>query len=375
MSTTKRCFYEVLQVEKTVTEDGLKRAYRALAMKYHPDRNPGDEEASARFKEASEAYAVLSDTEKRQLYDRYGHAGLNGASGMPDFGSTDNIFDLFGNIFGDLFGGGRGRGGPQQGNSLGVEMEIDLVEAARGVKKSITIPRAENCPDCGASGAKKGTKPAKCRQCNGNGVVLVSQGFFRIQQTCRGCGGRGIIITDPCGTCLGKGQVKANRSLDVNIPPGAFSGLQLALRGEGEAGGPGAPRGDLIVQIRVKDNAIFKREGDHLICQVPVTFSQAALGGEIEVPTLDGPMNYTLKPGVQSQEMIRVGGKGMPNLRNGRRGDLIVVIALETPRSLNKRQEELFRELAEIDHKNVSAQRKSFFEKIREFFSPPEETK
>lgn len=376
MSVTKRCYYEILGVEKTITTEELKKSYRVLAMKYHPDRNPGDEEAAVKFKEVSEAYAILSDTEKRNLYDRYGHAGLQGSVG-PDFGNAQNIFDMFGDMFGDIFGKGGGgkRGGPRGGNDLGLEMAITLFEAATGVKKNVTIGRAEHCPDCQGSGCKKGTNPAKCKQCNGQGVVLMSQGFFRIQQTCRGCGGRGTIVADPCGTCLGKGQVQAKRTLEIQVPPGAFNGLQLALRGEGEAGGPGAPRGDLIVQLRVQDNEFFKREGDHLICQVPITFSQAALGGEIEVPTLEGPAMHKIKAGMQSHESVRISGKGMPNLRSGRRGDLHVFVTVETPRTLTKRQEEIFRELAEIDHKNVSPERKGFFDRIRSFFAPKEDEK
>lgn len=376
--STKRDFYEVLGCKKEASEDELKKAYRAMALKYHPDRNSGDEQAAVYFKEAAEAYAVLSDPQKRHLYDRYGHAGLQGTS-MPDFGDRDSVFDIFGDIFGEIFGGGGGGGrrrGPQAGRDLGYELEIDLLEAARGTKKNITIPRQETCSDCGGSGSKKGTRPAQCRQCKGQGAVLLNQGFFRIQQTCRGCGGRGEIITDPCAGCHGKGRVKVRRTLDIEIPAGAYNGMQMAYRGEGEAGAAGAPRGDLIIQIRLREHALFKREGDHLFCQVPITFSQAALGGDIEVPTLDGPIPQTLKRGIQSGEAMVVSGKGLPNLRTGKRGDLVVQVILETPRTISKRQEELFRELAEIDQRDVSPQRKSFFEKIREFFAPPaEETK
>lgn len=375
MMATKRDFYEILGVKKEASDDEVKKAYRTLAMKYHPDRNVGDEDAAHKFKEAAEAYAVLSDAGKRQLYDRYGHAGLKGAS-MPDFEGGASIFDIFGDIFGDMFGqGGRGRRQQSGGNSLLYEMEIDLVEAARGVKKTITIPREESCSDCSGTGAKRGTNPTTCKQCRGQGVVLTNQGFFRIQQTCRGCGGRGVIITDPCGHCHGKGRVKIRRSLDIDIPSGSFHGMRLQCHGEGEAGPPGTPRGDLIIEVHLREHSLFRREGDHLICQVPITFSQAALGGDIEVPTLDGPLNYNLKRGIQSGEAIVIPAKGLPNVRTRRTGDLVVQVLVETPRNLTKRQEELLRELAELDQKNVSPQRKSFFEKIREFFAPGEEKK
>lgn len=368
----KRCFYEVLGVPKNADDEQLKKTYRTLAMKYHPDRNVGDGEAAVQFKEVAEAYAILSDPGKRQTYDRYGHAGLNGM-GMPDFSSAESIFDLFGDVFGDFFGGGRRRRGPRPGQDLGYELEIELLEAARGCKKTITIPREENCSDCGGNGCKRGSRPAQCRQCQGHGVVLVNQGFFRIQQTCRGCGGSGAIITDPCPTCSGRGRIAAKRTLEIPVPAGAYTGLQLALRGEGEAGAPGAPRGDLICQVHVREHSLFRREGDHLICQVPVTFSQAALGGEIEVPTLDGPIPHALKPGTQSGDVVRIAGKGMPGVRSQRRGDLHVVVVLETPRNMTKRQEELFRELAEIDQKQVSSQRKSFIDKLKGLFAGEEE--
>jgi len=373
--TAKLDYYEVLGVKKDASEEELKKAYRSLAMKHHPDRNAGDEEAAHKFKEAAEAYAVLGDAEKRQLYDHYGHAGLSNA-GVPDFNNRDSIFDLFGSIFGDIFGGGqRRRGGPQPGSDLLYELEIDLIEAARGCSKTINIPRQENCGECGGAGCRKGTNPAKCRQCNGHGVVLTNQGFFRIQQTCRGCGGRGAIITDPCQNCHGNGRVRVQRTLDLQIPAGAFDGLQLAVQGEGEAGAPGAPRGNLIIRVHLREHNLFQREGDHLLCQVPITFSQAALGAEIEVPTLDGPVLQKLKHGIQSHDTVVLHGKGMPNLRTGRRGDLVVRLLVETPRKMTERQEELFRELAEIDQKHVSPQRKGFFDKIRDFFSQSQEDK
>lgn len=372
--STKRDYYEILGVAREADSEEIKRAYRKLAMQYHPDRNVGDAEAEEKFKEAAEAYDVLHDAEKRQRYDRYGHAGLNGLGG-PSFTDARSVFDLFGDIFGDFFGGRSGRGGPQGGRDLQVGLEIELIEAARGTRKNITIPREENCSDCSGQGFRKGTKPANCRRCNGQGVVLINQGFFRMQQTCPGCGGRGIIITDPCPTCRGAGRVEARRSLDINVPPGVDTGTRIRLSGEGEAGAPGAPRGDLYCLIKVRDHAFFQRDGNHLLCQVPITISQAALGGEIEVPSLDGPITHTLKRGVQSGEVVRLAGRGMPNVRGGRPGDLLVQVMVETPRSLNKRQEELFRELAELDHKHVSPQRKSFLDKLKDFFSAEPEEK
>jgi molecular chaperone DnaJ len=374
MAGTKRDFYEVLGVVREAGDGDIKVAYRKLAFELHPDRNPGDEEAASRFKEVTEAFEVLRDPNKRARYDRYGHAGLNGID-APDFDPRSVFQDLFGGIFGDLFGGGR-RGGPQPGRDLQVGLEIDLVEAARGTTKTLTIPREENCPDCGGSGAKRGTRPAECRRCRGQGVVLLSQGIFRLQQTCPGCGGRGSVVTDPCGNCHGHGRVQVTRRVEVAVPAGVDNGMRVVVRGEGEAGELGAPRGDLYCVIRVREHSLFRREGPSLICQVPVTISQAALGAEIEVPTLDGPIKHTLKRGTQGGDVVRVAGRGMPIPRSdgrpsGRSGDLLVQVIVETPRNLTKRQEELFRELAEIDQKNVSPERKSFLEKLKEFFTPP----
>jgi molecular chaperone DnaJ len=369
MMATRRDYYEILGIQKNADGEEIKRAYRKLAMKYHPDRNVGDEEAAALFKEAAEAYDVLSDGDKRQRYDRYGHAGLDGL-GVPDFGNAQSIFDHFADLFGDFFGGGRR--GPQGGRSLGFELELKLVEAARGCKKSVSIQREENCAECSGMGSRRGTSPARCRVCGGQGVVIRSQGFFRLQQSCHACGGRGAVITDPCPTCHGRGRVVARRTLDVTVPAGVDNGLRITVRGEGGAGAPGGPRGDLILEIHVREHPIFRREGDHLVCQVPITFSQAALGGDIQVPTLDGPINYPLKGGIQGGEAVRIPGRGVPNLRTQRPGDLLVQVLVETPRNLTKRQEEIFRELAEIDQKYVSPQRKSFFEKLKSLFTPAE---
>jgi molecular chaperone DnaJ len=365
MRTNKRDYYEVLGVSRTAEVEEIKRAYRKLAMQYHPDRNVGDAEAEEKFKEAAEAYEVLHDVHKRERYDRYGHAGLEGMN-VPHFNDAQSVFDLFGDLFGDFFG--RARGGPQAGRDLQILIDLDLVEAARGVTRSVTIPRDELCPECSGSGARKGSTPAACRRCNGHGVVIQAQGFFRVQQTCRACGGRGVVITDPCPRCNSQGRVTVKRTLEIAVPAGVDTGTRIRLAGEGEAGDPRAPRGDLYCVTRVREHSIFQRDGNNLVCQVPVTFSQAALGAEIEVPTLDGPIPYQLKRGLQSGDVVRIGGLGMPSLRGGRRGDLLIQVIVETPKHLTKRQEEIFRELAEIDHKHVSAERKSFMEKLKSLF-------
>jgi molecular chaperone DnaJ len=373
MASSRRDYYEVLDVRKDADGEEIRKAYRRLAMQYHPDRNVGDPEAEEKFKEAAEAYEVLRDSEKRRRYDRYGHAGLQGMN-VPHFNDAQSVFDLFGDIFGDIFGDRRRRG-PQAGRDLEVVIDVELVEAARGVTKTVNVPREEACVDCGGSGSRRGTQPATCRRCGGHGVVVQSQGFFRIQQTCRACGGRGAVVTDPCSSCQGRGRVVVRRTLEVGIPPGVDTGTRIRLSGEGETGDPGAPRGDLYCVIRVREHPFFQRDGVHLVCQVPITFSQAALGAEIELPTLNGAITHALKRGTQSGEVIRIAGHGMPSLRGGRVGDLLVQVVVETPRQLTKRQEELLRELAELEQRHVSPQRKSFLNKLRSFFSgepPPE---
>lgn len=364
---SKRDYYEVLEVSKDADDDTIKKAYRRLAMKYHPDRNVGDQEAEVKFKEATEAFEVLRDPHKRSQYDRYGH---NGPERLGGFGPNSSMGDILNDLFGGVFGG-RGRRGPQPGRDLEMAVEIDLLDAARGVHKEVKIRRAETCADCSGSGAKRGTRAATCRRCNGHGVVVQSHGLFGIQQTCSACGGRGVVITDPCPTCRGEGAVAAERTLEVDIPAGVDTGMTLALRGEGEPGEPGAPPGDLHCVIRVRKHPLFVRQGLDLHCEVPITFSQAALGGPLEVPALDGKMlTQTVKKGTQSGDEIRVSGRGMPHVRGGRAGDLVAHLRVVTPRTLTKRQEELFRELAEIDGKQVPPERKSFLERIREFFTP-----
>ncbi len=376
----KRDYYEVLEVARDADDDTIKRAYRRLAMQYHPDRNHGDKEAADKFRECAEAFEVLRDPEKRARYDRYGHAGLEGLN-LPHFEDADSVMDLFGDLLGGLFGGGGGpgrRNGTAGGRDLQVAVELDLTEAARGVAKTIHLRREEACGECSGSGAKPGTKPSPCRRCNGRGAVLMGQGFFRIQQTCPGCGGRGSVITDPCLKCHGAGQVEVVQDVPVTIPAGVDNGMTIRQDGYGDPGRRGGPPGDLFVVIKVRKHPLFVRDGLNLHCEVPITFSQAALGGVIEAPTLEGTVvHHTLKRGVQNGDEAHLSGLGMPNLmrdgrNDGRRGDLVLHLKVVTPRKLTKRQEELFRELGEIDGLNVPPERKTFLDRIKAFFSASE---
>jgi molecular chaperone DnaJ len=364
---SKRDYYEVLEVARDSDEETLKKAYRRLAMKYHPDRNPGDEEAHAKFKEAAEAYEVLRDPRKRQVYDRHGHRGLEGM-GDSGFPSGESVMDIFGDLFGDFFGGRRR--GPRAGSHLRVEVQLDLVEAYRGVTRELRIPRAEVCRECSGSGAKRGTSPVSCKRCGGQGVVLQGGGFFRIQQTCPSCQGRGSVVQEKCPACRGGGAVEVERTLPVEFPAGIDDGMALRLRGEGEAGDPGAPPGDLECVVRLKPHPLFVRQGQELHVEVPITFSQAALGGPVEVPTLDGEfVTQQLSRASQHGDELRVRGKGMPNVRGGRQGDLVAHLKVVTPRNLTKRQEELLRELGELDGSHGPPERKSFLERAKAFFA------
>ncbi len=367
----KRDLYEVLGVAKEATPEEIKKAYRKLALQFHPDRNPGDAEAEARFKEASEAYAVLSDDDKRARYDRYGHAGLEGMSGGPQFADINSIFDLFGDIFGggfeNLFGGGsrRARGG----QDLQLTLEIDLIDAALGATKPVEFDRAEVCGECQGSCMKKGARPARCQRCGGRGVLVQRQGFFQMQVNCPACSGRGEIITDPCSACRGQGHVMVKRKLEVQIPAGIDTGSRIRLSGEGEASKPNGMRGDLYCLIRVRPHTLFQRDGNDLLCEVPITFSQAALGAEVEIPTLTGKQSLTIPKGTQFGDIVRLHHQGIPDLRGRSRGDLLVRVLIETPKKLSKQQEELFRSLAELEHKHVSPQRKSFMDRLKDWFS------
>ncbi len=367
----KRDCYEVLGVGKTAGDEEIKKAYRKLAMQHHPDRNPGNAEAEAKFKEATEAFEILVSVEKRAIYDRHGHEGLEGRSAGGGFGDG-SVQDLFEDLLGGFFGGGRQqrRQGPRAGRDIQAVIDIDLVEAATGVTKTQTIPREEGCKDCSGSGAKPGTKPSPCRRCGGQGVVIVHQGFLSVQQPCRACDGRGQVIPDPCGTCKGRGRVEVRRTIDVAVPAGVDTGNRIRYAGEGDAGEPGGPRGDLEFVIRVKDHKFFQRDGHNLICQWPVTFAQAALGGPVEFVTLTGQkVSHELPRGTQTHEVVRLAGHGMPNFRGGRRGDLLVQVVVETPTSLTAEQEELFRKLAEHDERAPPTPRKGLFGKLKDLIA------
>ncbi|AMV39913.1 molecular chaperone DnaJ [Planctomyces sp. SH-PL62] len=380
MATTKRDLYEVLEITRESSNEEIKRAYRQMALKFHPDRNPGDKEAEKRFREAAEAYDVLSDVQKRQRYDRYGHAGLDG-SAFHDFRSADDIMSTFGDIFGggllgDLFGGGgggRGRG-PRQGPDLLMRLEISLNEAARGASRNIEVNRQDFCGDCNGSGARKGTVATTCNYCGGRGQVVQTRGFFQVATTCPSCGGEGVKITDPCPGCHGSGRVPQVAKLQVDVPPGVETGMRLQLRQQGELGDMGAPRGNLQIQIMVRKHEFFERRRNDLLCQVPISFAQAALGAEVEVPTLEGPGRVQVPRGTQSGDSIRLKGRGMPDIGGRGRGDEIVEVVVETPRHLTTRQEELLREFAEIEHEQVSPRRRSFFERLRDYFTEEDES-
>jgi molecular chaperone DnaJ len=371
MAISKRDYYEVLTVERTASFEEIKKSYRQLALKYHPDRNPGDDEAERRFKEAAEAYEVLADADRRARYDRYGHAGLNG-SGMHDFRTPEDVFSAFSDIFGDLFGGQRRRG-PRPGLDIQMRLEITLEEAARGATRTIEFRRMELCGECRGSGAKKGTQPTTCDYCRGAGQVVQSRGFFQVATACPACGGAGKRVSDPCATCKGGGRVGSNVQESIVIPPGVDTGMWIQVRGAGEAGDPGAPRGNLRIQLLVRAHTFFERHGNDLICQVPISFPQAALGAEVEVPTLDGTELVTVPRGVQPGEVLKLRGRGMPDVNGRGRGDVHVEVQVETPRHLSARQEELYRELADMDHEHVSARRKGWLEKLRDYFTEEED--
>ena len=378
----QRDYYDVLGVSRDASADEIKKAYRKLALKYHPDRNQGDEDAVEKFKEASEAFDVLSDSTKRQRYDQFGHAGVSGAGGGGGGGFHDvnDIFSAFGDIFeGFGFGGGggggrRGRGGARRGASLETTIVLDLPEAASGCKRQLEITRREVCDTCSGSGAAPGSESVSCSTCGGHGQVIQSQGFFRVQTTCPACKGEGKTIKNPCGDCTGSGRVMKNTTLDVNIPAGVDNGMQMPIRGEGEAGLKGGPRGDLHVNFKVKDHPLFERHGQDLLCRVPISYSQAALGADVEIPTLGGRETISVRPGTQPGTVDRLRGKGMPD-PNGRRGtgDLMVEIQVEVPRKVGGRQEELLRELAELEQTDVMPEQKSFFDHVKNFFGGDDE--
>jgi molecular chaperone DnaJ len=372
----QRDYYEVLGVERTCNDGVLKAAYHKLAMEHHPDRNGGCEEASTRFKEVSEAYAVLRDPQKRAAYDRFGHAGLTGANGAG-FADVQDIFnEVFGQAFGDMFGQSRRRSGPARGQDLRYDLEITLEQAYAGDEVAIAVPAAMTCETCKGSGASPGTSPTACPTCGGAGRVRASQGFFSIERTCPRCGGLGQLVLDPCRDCHGHGQRRRERTLSVRIPAGASDGLKIRLSGEGDSGARGGPRGDLYIFVSVRPHELFERDGLDLLCSVPVPMFTAILGGEIEAPCLlggencDGNCKIKVKvpEGAQYGRTVRVRGRGMPSLRTRERGDLVVELMVETPTRLTARQKELVRELAGTCSEQQHPQTSGFFVKARRFW-------
>jgi molecular chaperone DnaJ len=380
---TKRDYYEVLGVERTASDGEIKSAYRKLALKFHPDRNPGSKDAEEKFKEAAEAYAVLADAQKRAAYDRFGHAAVGSPGGDAGFDPT--IFADFGDIlgglgdffgFGDLFGGARRRGGPMRGADLRYDLEITFEEAAKGTETSIQIPREETCEACTGSGAAPGATRETCRQCGGHGQLRFQQGFFTVARTCGLCRGTGRVITKPCTTCRGNGRVTRERKLTVKIPAGISTGQRLRLSGEGEHGGSGGPAGDLYVVVHVQDHPFFKRDGDDLYCELAVPFPTLALGGTIDVPTLEEESSLEIPHGTQADTLFRVRGKGMPNVSGRGHGDLFVMVKPSVPKKLTKEQRRLLEELGKSLNASREATRdkgngdadKPFFERVKDIF-------
>ena len=368
----KRDYYEVLGVERTASEDVLKKAYRKLALQYHPDRNPDNHEAEERFKEVSEAYAVLSDADKRRAYDRFGHQGVGMGHAAPDFGDLGSFTDLFNDLFGDIFGarggpgGRRGRG--QRGADLRYNLEMALQDVLDGLDAKITIPKMRGCTTCSGSGARPGTGREACTRCRGTGQVVFQQGFFRISRPCDACGGAGEVIRELCRDCHGSGRVESEQTITVRVPPGVDDGARLRLQGEGEAGLAGGPAGDLYVVLSMKPHPFFARDGSDLLCEVPVPFVQAALGAEVEVPTLDGKVKVRIPEGTQSGKIVRLRGKGVPSLASASRGDQLCRIFVEVPTKLTERQRQLLEQFAEESDTEVSPVTKGFLDKLRDLF-------
>ena len=369
----KKDYYETLGVNRDASEDDIKKSFRKLAMKFHPDRNPDNPKAEEQFKEAKEAYEVLTDAGKRQAYDQYGHAGVDPGQGMGAGAGMGGFGDAFSDIFGEIFGGGRGGGrqGVYRGADLRYNLEIGLEDAARGTETKIRIPTMEECATCNGSGAKPGTQPQTCTTCNGRGEVRMQQGFFSLQQTCPRCHGSGKMVSTPCATCQGAGRVKQQKTLSVKIPAGVDEGDRIRLSGEGEHGVSGGPSGDLYVVIHIKPHQVFTREHSDLHCEMPVSFTTAALGGEIEIPTLDGHAKIKVPQETQSGQVFRLRGKGIKGLRSASHGDLMCHVVVETPVRLTERQKELLRELDHINSQDArhNPRAKSWMDKVREFFA------
>ena len=375
----KRDFYDILGVARNATDDEIKKAYRKLAMKYHPDRNPDSKEAEGKFKEAKEAYEMISDPQKRAAYDQYGHAGVD--PNMGGFGGGGQGFggfsDAFGDIFGDIFGGGGsrgGRGGPQvyRGADLRYSMEITLEEAAHGHETQIRVPSWSNCDSCGGDGAEPGSKVETCTTCHGAGQVRVAQGFFSMQQTCPRCSGSGKYIPKPCKKCHGAGKIKSQKTLEVKIPAGIDDGMRIRSSGNGEPGVNGGPSGDLYVEVHIKEHPVFQREGEDLHCEMPISFIDAALGGEIEVPTLSGKASFDVPEGTQSGRVFRLRSKGIKSLRTALPGDLYIHVQVETPVKLNETQKDLLRKFDESlksGGSKHSPQQKGWLDRVKDFFN------
>jgi molecular chaperone DnaJ len=374
----KRDYYEVLGVEKNASAEEIKRAYRRMAIKYHPDKNPGNKEAEAKFKECAEAYEVLSDADKRKQYDQFGHEGLRG-QGMHDFSrmNVEDIFSMFGfdDFFGGIFGGGGGAGrrrggrrGPTRGYDLETSVELTLDEIAHGTEKTIEFTRQDTCSDWGGAGAAPGSQPSRCPVCGGSGQVAKGGGFFQMVSICPQCQGTGQVITKPCPKCHGSGRLPRKRTVTIKIPAGIHEGQGVRVGGEGEPGQDGGPNGDLYCYIRIKPHEFLERDGSDLVASVPISFTQAALGAAIEVPSLRGTQQLKVPPGTQYGSIFRIRGQGLPDMRSGRTGDQLVQIMIETPSNLNARQEGLLREFAATENKNVSPKSQKFFEKLKRHF-------
>jgi len=376
---SKRDYYEILNISKTASDAEIKKAFKRAAMKLHPDRNQDDPDtAEEKFKETKEAYDILSDAQKRAAYDQFGHAGVDpsSAAGAGGFGGSGNFSDVFGDVFGDIFGGGgggRGRGGSQmyRGADLQYNLDLSLEDAAKGTEVKIKIPTKVTCKTCSGSGAKKGTSPVTCSTCGGQGQVRMQQGFFSLQQTCPRCHGKGKMIKDPCGSCSGTGQTKKEKTLSVKVPAGVDTGDRIRLSGEGEGGENGGPAGDLFVQMHMKPHAIFKRDGSDLYCEVPISIVKASLGGEVEVPTLNGRVKLKIPAETQTDKIFRLRNKGIKSVRSNAIGDLMCHVSVETPVNLTKEQKELMKQLDDSlkgDSVSHSPQEASWLDGVKKFF-------